>query len=163
MNKKIVVSGVAALGLFAVAMVSPVGWPAASAKIEQQQLEETRRNTYEHNLDTVEGLLVNAVNTFNEERTFDVYYGDVERLHEVFAGIAGITVSEMVKVDPMNGYLDAGFVVDGDTVSAVRFVLVTDNPTTAIGVIQRMQLPVYEISWQSPNSLSVTFLTGGTV
>lgn len=163
MNKKIIVSGVVTLALFATAMVSPFGLPAASAVIAEQKAEEVRRNTYAHNLDTVEGLLLNAVNEFNDSRTFDVYYGDITRLHEVLAGIAGITVSETVKVDPMNGYLDAGYIVDSDSVSAVRFMLLTDDPATAIGVLQRMQLPIYEISWQSPNSLSVTFLTGGAV
>lgn len=163
MNGRVLVSGVLTLGLAAAAFVSPIGWPAVSGVLEQQKLNETRMATSERNLQVASDSLLSAVNEFNNARTFDVYYGDVPKLSEVFSGIAGIEVKDIYKCDPSNGFIDSGYLVEGDSPAAVRFSLVTDDPSSALSVILKMELPVYSISWESPNSLSVIVLTGGEV
>lgn len=163
MNMKTVIAAGVMVGLFATAAVSPLGYPAFSAKLAEKELEEARLGTYQFNLASTQRALVESVNAYNEARTFDVYYGDVTRVYDVLANIAGISVSSITKVDPANGYVDAGVYTEGDTPLAVEVVMLTDDVASAVKVIEKMELPVYEIDWQSPNVLSVIFLTGGEV
>lgn len=163
MNSRVLLSGACALSLAAIAFLSPAGLTTASAKLQEKALQETKLETYERNILTVENSLVNAVKSFNESRTFDVYYGDIARLQEVFRGIAGLEVKEVVKSDPLNNFVDDGYLVEGDTPAAVRFSLVVDDLTSALKVIKKMELPVCEITWEAPNNLSIVVLTGGEV
>ena len=161
MNSRTIISAAVTVGLFAVMMVSPVGYPAVAAKVSQKEAETARVNTYQFNLNSAKNALLESVNTYNETRVFDVYYGDISKIYDVLTSVAGITVSGITKVDPAQGYVDAGAYTEGDTPLAVEFQLLTDDASSAIRIINKMELPIYEIDWQSPNSLSVIFLTGG--
>lgn len=163
MNGKYIMSVVMCLFLGAILMVSPIGVKSAIEAQAEAKYEETRYSNYQRNVTTVETVLLDAVNSFNESRSFDVYYGDVSKIYQVFQGVAGIEVKDVYEVDPMQGYKEVSLLREGSSPAAVKFNLLTTDVLTTLGVFNKMELPVQSIVYNAPNELTVIILTGGDV
>lgn len=120
-------------------------------------------DSYSNALSAAENAVVSSVSAFNDQRTFDIYYGDLEGITQIFEGIAGISVQNIVEILPMEGFRDGVYYDGTSTPTAVRYELVADDLVSAMNVIVRMQLPVYSIVMSFPNTISVTFMTGGEI
>lgn len=163
MKGKIIFPALLCVALTGALVLSPYGVGSAKKQLDIQAAQETKMETYKRNVETAESMLLDSVNSFVEGRTFDVAYNDVSKIHEVLSKIAGIQVKDMEKVDPYAGFIESGYIMQGDTPAAVQFNLLTTDPTTAISVFDKMELPIYSVSWDSPNIMTVVVLTGGEV
>lgn len=163
MKGKLIFPTVILVGLASALFLSPLGVKGLQSKLSTQQEQERRVSSYEWNVGAVESSLRQAVAEFNSKRTFDVSYTDVSRIHQVLYNIPGIEVQSMEKIDPMNGYIECGYVVEGDTFSAVKINMLVASPETVLSVLYKLQVPVHSFNWDEPNKFSVIFLTGGEV
>ena len=141
--------------------VSPVGVPGVTKVVSEIKSEERRLENAKSNLQVIETGLMNAVREFNEGRTFDIYYGDVDKIVQLLSKLSGIEVSAVTIVDPTNNFSDVRLYTSGDTHNAVRLDLFVTDIQVAVSVIEKLQLPVYSVTAEFPSKLSVTFLTGG--
>lgn len=162
MRKSIVVALIFALLLGGI-VLTPYGLPGVRSIKEAELLAEETRQTAQNNLNLKQQQVVAQVQEFNDGRTFGVFYGDITKVSEVMNSISGIRVASVTNVDPSQYYAENGFYKEGDEPAAVRFDLVVEDPTTALGVIESLQMPIVEISIEYPDAVSFIALTGGDI
>ena len=151
------------VALIAALAVSPYGVMSARAKLEARAATRDRQNTARHNINTVTDILTSNVESFNASREFDIYYGDLDRIGEIIHGVAGVEIREVTSVDPGDYWKEVGPYVEGDKSVAIKYDLAVVDPLVALGVFEKMELPVHDIVIDYPNQMSITFLTGGEV
>ena len=95
--------------------VSPVGVPGVTKVVSEIKTEERRLENAKSNLQVIETGLMNAVKEFNEGRTFDIYYGDIDKIVQILSKLSGIEVSAVTIVDPTNNFSDVRLYTSGDT------------------------------------------------
>ena len=149
--------------LAAFTVFSPKGLNAAISVVSAEAAEETKLTEYEHKLGLSRSALLGAVDNFNKIRSFDVYYGDVDKLVQIMKDIGGIEVKVVAVVDPMNNYSEVKWYEAGDEHNAIRLDLVVSDVNTTLSILERMELPIYTVDVQFPNQMSVIFLTGGEI
>lgn len=100
---------------------------------------------------------------FDSNRSFDVYYGDIDQLLSLLNQVVGITVSGVYCVDAQKDFTPTVTYTEGDAhvPSAIRVTLIVDDTVNALRILDRMNLPLYSIDLQEPGTVSVIFLTGG--
>lgn len=157
------VPGIVTTALVVALAISPFGLPNAVSGIRAAKAESTKIENYALNEQMLSNMVVEAQNKFADSREFDVYFGDVSGIYSVLKNIAGIEIKGHYQVDPMNNFVEKGMVHEGSTPAAVRFDLLVSDVDTALKVIQKMELPLAQVSYSEPNTLSVTFLTGGAL
>ena len=152
------------IGTCAALAVSPYSIPAAMETLDAEERIAVQEAAAQQQLSSANASLVSAVSAYNESRTFDIYYGDITKVGELLNGTAGISVKSLNAVDPMNHFQVSGPVIQDDTQPAcVQCELVVEDITTALAVLERMELPVYSIYMEYPNTLTVVFMSGGDV
>lgn len=100
---------------------------------------------------------------FEDGRTFNVDYKDVNQLVTVLDNIVSITVASVTAVDAQNYFTQIGEYDESMAPTAVTISLVVEDTVSALNVIDKMELPIYQIFVSSPNLIDVTFLTGGAI
>ena len=161
--KRVLLCSILLIALAAGIFVSPYGLAEAQERVLASQAEEQRLAQYQNKLSTANSAIVSSVTAFNEQRAFDIYYGDVTRLQEVLLGIGGIEIQATTVVDPMDGWRDVKLYGAEDTPRAIRFDMLVEDVPTTLSVLERMELPISSIAVKYPSQLNVTFLTGGEV
>ena len=142
---------------------SRFGLLSAVDAVHREQSTKAKFETSETNLRTMSNMMVGSVESFNEARSFDIYYGDVDRIEQVVKGLSGITLEQITVVDPTNGFVDEKIYESGDTPIAVRCDVMVVDIIKSLDILAKMELPVYSVYFDGTNKLGVTFLTGGEV
>lgn len=104
-----------------------------------------------------------AQSAFEEGRTFNVDYKNIDQIVEILDNITSISVSSINAVDAQQYFTPIGLYEEGVQPTAVKISMVAEDPVAALGVLDKMELPVYEVFISNPNLVDVTFLTGGTI
>lgn len=163
MRQNTFVAGITTTLLAVVLVVAPFGVPNVLIAARAAKAEAIKLENYTTNEQTLHNIVASAQNTFADGREFDVYFGDTAGIYSVLKNIAGVEVKNMVQVDPLGNFVERGMIVDGSDPAAARFDLVVSDVGTALKLIQKLQLPLVDVSYTEPNALSVTFLTGGAI
>lgn len=156
-----VIAGIALVASIAAVTVSPIGVPAAIKALEAEEEFILKEDIANAKLQSATSSLIDSVEEFNNSRTFDLYYGDIDKLTEVLSTVAGISVKNVAIVDPMSNFQVVGYYSEGDNPSCVQFELIVESVENAMAVLERMELPVYSVYVEHPNILNVIFLSGG--
>lgn len=104
-----------------------------------------------------------AQSAFEEGRTFNVDYKNIDQIVEILDNITSISVSSINTVDAQQYFTPTGLYEEGTQPTAVKISMVVEDPVAALGVLDKMELPIYEVFISNPNLVDVTFLTGGTI
>lgn len=121
-----------------------------------QEYEDARRSATDMNTS-----LAQAKTVFDSSRTFDVAYNDITRIVEVLRNTASITVSSVNTASPEKYFATGGAWSSDVEADAVIISITTDDSAAALRVIDKLQLPLYEIVVTEPNIIDIVFLTGG--
>lgn len=163
MRGRLILAGVVAAAGIAATCFAPTGVSAVKNIYVQESQEQAKYDAAQAKLHKAESDVTAAVNTYNSSRDFDIYYGDVDRLLEVFAGLPGIQVRRTTIVDHLDNFGEVVTYQSGSQHAAVKVELVVSDLKSAITIIDTMDLPVVSIQYSYPNLLTVVFMTGGTV
>lgn len=109
--------------------------------------------------------LQSAKAAFDTSRVFEVYYGDIVRINQLFEGISTISVASVTSCNAAEYFapIASWSEDDGTKSSAIKFSLVSDDLVAALNIINKLELPIYKLEVAEPNLLDVTFLTGEAI
>lgn len=155
--------GVSALALGVVLMVSPIGILNARDNLRRAKAEEVKMDTYIANEEAALSSLEAAKSAFESDREFDIAYSDPAGIYSVLSNVSGVEVKNTVIVDPLNNFVEKGMLVSGAPHAAVRMDLVVSDVDSVLSTVVKLQLPLVSVDYSYPNSLSITFLTGGAI
>ena len=160
MIKKIFLLLIAAGIIYAVGF-SPYSVPGL---LENSNKLRSTLAAYDNNkraMEDSERTLSEARNEFIAKRDFEVAYSDVERVVDVLSGAMNITVSSVNTADPEQHFAP-GSIWDGqDQPEAVIVSMAVGDSVSALRIIDKLQLPIYEVTVSEPSMVNITFLTGG--
>lgn len=152
--------------LITAAMVYAVGFSPYSIPQFLQNSSNLRSvlATYDNNkreFEDSERTLAEARNEFVSKRNFEVAYSDIERVIDMLGGAMNITVSSVNTADP-HQFFTPGSIWDGqEQPEAVIVSMAVGDSVSALRIIDKLQLPVYEVTISEPSMVNITFLTGG--
>ena len=152
-----------ALGCMAFAIFGPFG---ALQMVENYFLVENAKNTYENSrraVDSAKYSLSSAQTAFDKSRSFEISYSDIDRIKEVLDNVATVTVSGITNVDAQQAFATQDAYTPGSNASAVKMSLVVEDTVSALNVLDKMELPIYNIYVSEPGLIDVIFLTGGGI
>ena len=158
-----VVAVLLTLVVVAALLFSPFSLAAAETAIATYESEKSRASTLQFNLDSIESSCSSVVAKFNDTRTFDVFYGDLERLNQILNGVGGIEILTTNVMSAEPPYDFEKIYEPSDVPSVIQYELRTSDPLATVRVLERMQLPVIELIVTFPETVTVTFMTGGVV
>ena len=156
-----VITGLIAIALVACFFFSK--YNIANIKTRYAQLESALDSfqVTRGSIESTRDALVSAQNIFDRSRTSDIYYGDMDRLLTVLDNIATITVSSWEPYSAEDGFVPVPS--SGDKFTAARISLIVEDVDMALGVIDKLELPIYSINITEPNVVDVIFLTGAGI
>lgn len=147
--------------MLAVMFVPQFNMPSLAGAFREREQLEIRKATYERNIGTVETVLAENIQKFEESRTAEVDYKDLNALKNTIGAIPGITITEMFAVDFSDGFENYRTYVEGERVQGVHFELTAPSYEDVASVLSRIQVPVYSFAMRGGNAYGVTLLTGG--
>lgn len=163
MRGRLIVAGLVAIASVALVFVAPNGLPAVK---EMYAAEQQSYETYERaqtSLKAAETALTKTVEEYNATRGFDIYYGDIDRIIEVLEGLPGIEIFRVTVVDPMDNFGERELYQSGCEHSAIKLELAISDISAALTILDKLDIPLESVCYSHPNTLTVIFLTGGTV
>lgn len=143
------------------ALLSPINIREMMGRKEQLQEALDTYSNSQRALDTAKSALRETQQRYINKRVFEVAYSDVSRLTEVLNSVINITVSAVNTADPAQNFIAGGTWTEGTESKAVILSLTVEDSVSALRVIDKMELPIYEITVSEPNIVNITFLTGG--
>lgn len=159
--KRIIIALLAAVSLtVAFAPVSP--YSLSKTMDNQQRLEQSKGSYAAANwdLNASKSALTLSQNKFIEGRSFEVHFGDITRLKQLFDGIAGISVGSVTGCSVKDSFSTTVEWSEDSQDTAVRISLTVEDILTALTIIDKMELPLYQIVATEPNMIEIVFLTG---
>lgn len=159
--KRIVIALLAVVSM-AIALVPSSPYGISKTMENMERLEQSKESYAAANreLNAARGSLTNSQNNFIGDRTFEVHYGDVARLRQLFDGIAGISVASITNCSVKDNFASTVEWSEDSIDTAVKISLTTEDLVTALNIIDRMELPLYQINAVEPNMVEIIFLTG---
>lgn len=127
---------------------------------------ENARIQYENSKRSVDSArygLRDSQAAFDESRTFEIDYSDIDRLKEVLDNVSTVTVSGITNMDAQQSFASQDAYTGDNTSSAVKISLVVEDTVSALNVLNKMELPIYNIYISEPGLIDITFLTGGGI
>lgn len=158
---KRLVIGLLAIVAAVYAVVSPYSVPKTLERYSdfQDAVFNYEQATADYNSQV--SSLQSAQSNFDSTRTFEVHYSDIDRITQVLKGVATVNVTDLTSCDPANMFNPVSTYIQGDTPAALRISVATEDPVGALRILDKMQLPMYDIHVVEPNLIEFTFLTGG--
>lgn len=162
----------AIIALLAVASLALVALPMSPYNILKtkenfDKLKEAQASYAEakRSLALAEQSLLASQNTFTSGRTFEVHYGDITRLNQLLNGIAGLSVTSITGCDATNYFASTATWSPDDvsTPTGIKVSLTTEDVASTLRILNKMELPLYQISVTEPNLVDAIFLTGEAI
>ena len=104
---------------------------------------------------------INAENNFTSNRTFELYYNDVDGILELLDNVSGMNVAEVKVLDAENGFNEVGVYEKGTQANALRIHLVVNNIDVALKSIEKAQFAIYNIECKTPSDIIIDIITKG--
>lgn len=105
--------------------------------------------------------LARSKTVFDSSRTFEIAYNDITRLVEVLRNTSTVTLTSVNVANPETYFTTGGpWSADNDA-QAIIISVTTDDSAATLRIIDKMQLPLYEVTVTEPNIVDFIFLTGG--
>ena len=145
--------------------MSPYNYGDVSNNLAELKVAQAEYNGARADLNRAQQELLQAQNSFDDGRTFEVYYGDIVRLKELFGGIAGLNVQTITNCDATKNFATSVPWSAEDPVAptAVKFSITAEDTVTALNIINRMELPITQLMVTEPNMIDFIFLTGEAI
>ena len=153
--------GILALASVAFLFVSPYSLGKTKENYEAFKQTVADYNASVTDLSSRTGAIQSAQSSFDSQRSFEVYYGDVEKLRQVIDGVSSVAITDISVCDPSSQFSVTGSYTEGDSPAAIRVSVTTEDTSAALKIFEKMELPVYKIHIQEPGLIEITFLTGG--
>lgn len=145
--------------------MSPYNFGSAQSMMTELKLSQADYVGAKADLNRAQQELAKAQSTYDSGRTFEVYYGDIIRLKELFSGIAGLNIQTITNCDATKNFATSVPWSAEDPVAptAVKFSITAEDPTSALNIINRMELPIVQLTVTEPNMIDFIFLTGEAI
>lgn len=160
--KRILISLIAIVAI-AAACISPFNIFKAMDNYNRLEVAIRQFEQSKGTIDASRSALAAAQSSFDNGRTFEVSYGDIDSLCEVLDNISSVSVSAKTNVDAQENFAPLGEYDANINPSAVKLSLVAEDTVSALNIVNRMELPIYRIFVSEPGLVDVIFLTGGGV
>lgn len=160
--KRILLAILAIAALVAV-FISPYNINNTLANYRQVNSAVAGYTFAQDNLKNTQVGVNSARDAFSSQRTFEVHFSDVSRIVQLLNGVATIQVSEVMCCDALNQFVPTVMWEEGMSPSAVRITLSVEDTIVALNVLAKMELPVYSVSTLEPGTVTIIFLTGGSL
>lgn len=162
MKIKTLIAGAVCTGLALTLGISPIGVRGAMEIDAANKVIQARQEEAATRLSRAEMSLVTTVSELNAARVSTVSYADLEAIQNTFIGL-GYKIEDVTDILPMDNFAVGSPHVAGDRVAAIRYTLAVDDIMSALNVLEQMELPMYSIVIDGESSLTITFLTGGSL
>lgn len=160
MIKKIILLLLAAACIYGVGF-SPYSVPAFLDNSAQLRETLAAYDSAKRAKEDSDRALVDSQNAFVDKRNFDVAHTDVDKIIEVLSSAMSITVSSVNTADPLQHFAPGSIWDGSEQPDAVIVSMAVEDSTAALRIIDKLQLPIYEITVSEPSMVNITFLTGG--
>lgn len=164
--KRVILGILAAVAVCAAALPqSPFNFQKTMDSYNRLKSAKASYSEQERNYNVAQQSLLASQSNFDSSRTFEVYYGDVTRLKQLFDGIASVSVTSITNCSAADYFSPTvtWSPDDGIPPDAVKISLTAEDTITALNIINKMELPIYQLDITEPNLVDVTFLTGEAI
>ena len=157
---KIVMTVVAIVTLALAILLPKYGMRSSYNTYLKMQSDLSNYNSIKANVDRSQHELSAAQDAFESARQSEIYYGDVERIVSILNNLTMLSVVDTQPYSVENYFTPAA---NDMYPTAYKISIVTNNLASTLSIIDRLELPVYNIQVMEPNMVDVIFLTGNPI